>query len=237
MKYTDMHSHILPGMDDGSKSMEMTLAMLRIACQEGIGTIYTTPHCMPGKGHPTQEKVERRIRQVQEAAESEGISIELRKGTEYYYMEEMLEWLEEGSIITLGGSQCVLVEFEPIAEATYIRNAVREILGFNYQPVIAHVERYASLMKNNFSTLKEMKEMGALIQINCDSVTHAGSLHTKQSVKKLLKQGMVDFVSTDSHRDHGRAPYMEKCAEILKRKYGENYAKALTGGNAGEYLN
>ncbi len=237
MKYTDMHSHILPGMDDGSKSMEMTLAMLRIARQEGIGTIYATPHCMPGKGHPTQEKVEQRISQVQEAARDEGISIELRKGTEYYYREEMLEWLEEGSIITLGGSQCVLVEFEPIAEATYIRNAIREILGFNYRPVIAHVERYASLMKNNFSTLKEMREMGALVQINCSSVTDAGSLRAKQLMKKLLKQQMADFVSTDSHRDHGRAPYMEKCADILRRKYGENYAEALTGGNAGNYLN
>lgn len=53
MEYIDMHSHILPGLDDGSKNMEMTLAMLRVAVEEGIGMIYTTPHCMPGKGHPT----------------------------------------------------------------------------------------------------------------------------------------------------------------------------------------
>lgn len=236
MNYIDMHSHILPAMDDGSKSMEMTLAMLRIAQQEGIGIIYATPHCMPGKGHPTQEKVETRIGQVFEAAREEGISVELRKGTEYYYVEDMLDWLEEGKIITLGDSQCVLVEFEPIAEATYIRNAVREILGFNYRPVLAHVERYPSLAKNNFSTLKEMKELGALVQINCDSVTSAGSWNTKKMVKSLLKQEMVDFVSTDSHRDQGRAPYMEKCAAVLNKKYGEDYARALTGGNAGKYL-
>ena len=65
MEYIDMHSHILPGLDDGSKNMEMTLAMLRVAVEEGIGTIYTTPHCMPGKGHPTLAKVEERIRLVQ----------------------------------------------------------------------------------------------------------------------------------------------------------------------------
>ena len=85
MEYIDMHSHILPGLDDGSKNMEMTLAMLRVAEQEGIGTIYTTPHCMPGKGHPTLAKVEERIRLVQEAAAAEGIQIILKKGTEYYY--------------------------------------------------------------------------------------------------------------------------------------------------------
>lgn len=237
MNYIDMHSHILPAMDDGSKSMEMTLAMLRIAEQEGIGTIYATPHCMPGKGHPTLKKVEERIQQVSEAAWNEGIDIELKKGTEYYYVEEMLEWLEDGNVITLGDSQCILVEFEPIAERTYIRNAIREILGFNYQPVIAHVERYPSLMEKNFSTLSEMKEMGALIQVNCDSVINAKNWNTKRMIKKILQMELVDFVSTDSHRDHGRAPYMKKCADALAKKYGESYARALTGGNAEKYLN
>lgn len=237
MKYIDMHSHILPAMDDGSKSMDMTLAMLRIAEREGIGTIYTTPHCMPGKGHPTLERVERRIQLVREAAQEQGIEIELRKGTEYYYIEEMLEWLEEGNVITLGGSQCILVEFEPIAEKTYIRNAVREILGFNYRPVVAHVERYPSLMEKDFSTINEMKEMGALIQVNCDSVINASNWNTKRMIRKMLQMEIVDFVSTDSHRDHGRAPYMEKCAGVLAKKYGEAYAGALTGGNAEKYLN
>lgn len=80
MEYIDMHSHILPGMDDGSKNMEMTLAMLRVAEEEGISTIYTTPHCMPGKGRPTLAKVEEKIRLVQEMAVNEGIHITLKKG-------------------------------------------------------------------------------------------------------------------------------------------------------------
>ena len=149
MEYIDMHSHILPGLDDGSKNMDMTLAMLRVAEEEGIRIIYTTPHCMPGKGHPTLAKVEEKIRLVQEMAAAEGIQITLKKGTEYYYIEEMSEWMEEGKIITLGASNCVLVEFEPYAEEKYIHNAVREILGFGYQPVIAHVERYRNLMSGN----------------------------------------------------------------------------------------
>ena len=74
---------------------------------------------MPGKGHPTLAKVEERIRLVQEAAAAEGIQIILKKGTEYYYIEEMSEWMEEGKIITLGASNCVLVEFEPYAEEKY----------------------------------------------------------------------------------------------------------------------
>ena len=195
MEYIDMHSHILPGLDDGSKNMEMTLAMLRVAVEEGIGTIYTTPHCMPGKGHPTLAKVEERIRLVQEAAEAEGIQITLKKGTEYYYIEEMSEWMEEGKIITLGDSHCVLVEFEPYAEEKYIRNAVREILGFGYQPVIAHVERYRNLMERKFAAIQWMREIGALIQVNCASVTGDNGFTTKQNVKSLLKNGLSSVAS------------------------------------------
>ena len=216
MEYIDMHSHILPGLDDGSKNMEMTLAMLRVAVEEGIGTIYTTPHCMPGKGHPTLAT--------------------LKKGTEYYYIEEMSEWMEEGKIITLGDSHCVLVEFEPYAEEKYIRNAVREIMGFGYQPVIAHVERYRNLMERKFAAIQWMREIGALIQVNCASVTGDNGFTTKQNVKSLLKNGLVDFVSTDAHRPEGRAPYIEKCAELLRRKYGDIYAAELTGGNARRFL-
>ena len=236
MKYIDIHSHVLPGMDDGSKNMEMTLAMLAVAKNEGIGTIYATPHCMPGKGHPSQEKVLEKIRTIQKACEEAGIDIVLKKGTEYYYIEEMLEWMEEGNIITLGDSNCVLVEFEPYAEEKYIRNAVREILGYGYQPVIAHVERYQNLMERKFTAIQWMREVGALIQINCASVTGDNGFHTKQNVKSLLKNGLVDFVSTDAHRPEGRAPYIEKCAEILRRKYGDIYAGELTGGNAIRFL-
>ena len=100
--------------------------------------------------------------------------------------------MEEGKIITLGDSHCVLVEFEPYAEEKYIRNAVREIMGFGYQPVIAHVERYRNLMERKFAAIQWMREIGALIQV--------------------------------------------KCAELLRRKYGDIYAAELTGGNARRFL-
>lgn len=95
--------------------------------------------------------------------------------------------MEEGKIITLGDSHCVLVEFEPYAEEKYIRNAVREILGFGYQPVIAHVERYRNLMERKFAAIQWMREIGALIQVNCASVTGDNGFTTKQNVKSLLK--------------------------------------------------
>ena len=236
MSYIDIHSHILPWLDDGSRSMEQTIAMLQIAQTEGIGTIYATPHCMPGKGQPTREKIQERMERVQQEAARQGIAVTLKAGTEYYYREEMLEWLEQGEIITMGDSDCVLVEFEPMAERSYIRNAVREILGLGYCPIVAHVERYVSLMEKGFSAICEMKQMGALFQVNCASVTGENGRFAKKNARELLKNQLIDFVSTDSHSHGSRAPYMEKCANLLRKKYGEAYSKALTCENAVYYL-
>ena len=109
-------------------------------------------------------------------------------------------------------------------------------MGFGYQPVIAHVERYRNLMERKFAAIQWMREIGALIQVNCASVTGDNGFTTKQNVKSLLKNGLVDFVSTDAHRPEGRAPYIEKCADTLRKKYGDIYAAELTGGNARRFL-
>ena len=129
MKFIDMHSHILPGLDDGSRSMEQSLRMLEIACKEGITTIIATPHNMPGKGCPNRETVEQKCEQLREAIEDADLPINISMGTEYFYREEILEVFEADEVITLAGTDRVLIEFDPGADKTYIRNAVREILA------------------------------------------------------------------------------------------------------------
>ena len=234
MGYIDMHSHILPGMDDGSRSMEQTLRMLEIAVSEGITTMIATPHNMPGKGCPPVSVVRRKAEELRRRVEQEGIPVEIAVGTEYYYREEVLDILEEGGI-TLGNSDCVLVEFEPLAEKPYLRTALRNILGLGYPPVLAHVERYAKLMED-ISVLHDMKKNGILVQVNAMSVTGDNGRQAKKDVKGLLKKGLVDFVSTDAHSDGHRAPFMEKCADILYKKYSADYADRLLFGNAESFL-
>lgn len=235
MNYIDIHSHILPRMDDGSRSMEQSLQMLRIACEEGISTMIATPHNMPGKGCPEPEVVYRKVQELREMAAQENIPIDILCGTEYYYREEVLEFFEEERGITMSDSECVLVEFEPMVERKYVRNALRDFLALGYTPIIAHVERYAKVMeKQDF--VKELRLMGALVQVNAASVTGDNGWHTKQVVKKLLKERLVDFIGTDAHSDGRRAPRMEKCASILYKKYGKDYADALLFGNAENYF-
>lgn len=234
MGYIDIHSHILAAMDDGSKSMEQTLAMLDIACSQGISSMIATPHNMPGKGCPSAAKVFENVRMLRDVVKREGLPVDIYAGTEYYYREEVLELFQNEEAITLGASNCVLVEFDPMAERIYIRNSLREILGTTYKPVIAHVERYAKVMED-LSVLRELKKMGVLVQVNAASVTGDNGMRTKNNVKKLLKEHLVDFIGTDAHSDGRRAPYMEKCADILYKKYGADYADALLGDNAEEF--
>ena len=235
MGYIDMHSHILPGMDDGSGSIGQTLRMLEIAVSEGITTMIATPHNMPGKGCPPGSVVRRKVDELRRTLEQEGIPLEIVAGTEYYYREEVLDILDSEDAVTLGNSDCVLVEFEPLAERNYIRNALRNILGLGYRPVIAHVERYAKLMEDT-AVLGDMRKNGILVQVNAMSVTGDNGRQAKKDVRNLLKKGLVDFVATDAHSDGRRAPYMEKCAEVLYRKCGTEYADRLLFGNAEAFL-
>ncbi len=235
MGFVDMHSHILPAMDDGSVSMEQSVRMLRIAIEEGIDTIIATPHNMPGKGCPTAEKISHKAEELQAIADQYHLPIRISWGTEYYYREEVLQQLEEENGITLGNSDCVLVEFNPMEDKIYIRNAIRSIMGTIYRPVIAHVERYAQLMQD-MDMVRALRKVGVLLQVNAASVIGEAGRRAKADTKKMLKEQLIDFVSTDAHSDGRRAPYIKKCAEYLYKRYPEDYVDALLFENARKLL-
>lgn len=231
-KYVDVHSHILPRVDDGAVSMEQSISMLRIAVAEGTGVIYATPHNMPGKGNLSHNQLKQQLEALRQRAAEEQISVQIREGTEYFYREWVLELLEKQQAVTYQSTDCILIEFDPCTEKKYINNAVYEILSRGYRPVLAHVERYVQLMQGNYDCLKELRKVGALIQINCSSVTGDNGRKAKRDTRRLLKLRMVDLVGTDAHSDGHRAPRMNRCAEILENKYGEDYAESLLRAEA-----
>lgn len=235
MGFVDIHSHILPGLDDGSKSMEQSLEMLKIARQEGIHAIIATTHNMPGKGCPTGDVLKEALKQLRTEARAAGVDIDIYLGTEYYYREEVRELFEQQKAVTMSDSKYVLLEFHPAEDKTYIYNAVRDTYSSGYTPIIAHVERYEQLMKKT-EYVKKLRDMGALIQINASSVIGGNGYHTKREVKRLLRERLVDFVSTDAHSDRHRSPRMEKCAAYLYKKFDSDYADRLLYKNAEKYL-
>lgn len=231
MGYIDIHSHILPGVDDGSQDMEESLEMLRLAAENGIRKMILTPHNKAEHRNVSVKGIYSRLHTLQEAAYEQQIPITLYPGNEIFYRDGVAELLEEGELCTLAESRYVLVEFQPLEEFAYIRSAIYELTGCGFTPIIAHVERY-HCMATNPDNVAYAIDRGALIQINASSVTGGMGFKGKQAVKKLLKLHMVHFVGTDAHDCERRAPLLAECAQYLAKKYGETYTAKLLHDNA-----
>lgn len=231
MGYIDIHSHILPGVDDGSQSMEQSLDMLRMAADNGIRRMILTPHNKAERRNVSVKGIQSRLEALQEAAAKQQIPITLYPGNEVFYRDGVAEMLEENSLCTLAGSKYVLVEFQPLEDFGYIRAAVYELTGCGYTPILAHVERY-QCMAANLDNVAYAIDRGALMQINASSVTGGMGFKGKQIVKKMLKQHLIHFVATDAHDCERRSPQLAECAQYLSKKFGDGYAAKLLHDNA-----
>lgn len=235
MGYVDIHMHVLPQLDDGAQNMEMTLEMLRIAEVEGITHIIATPHYRTGH-FPANSNGQRAIlNKVQQLAREQGIGITLYLGNEIYYRSELDEKFRNGRLCSMNGSDYVLVEFSPLESFLYIRNAMDDLFGMGYIPILAHAERYQCMCKK-WDYIREIRDMGCDIQVNAASVIGENGFVCKHFVHNLLKHDLVDYIGTDAHNTSGRRPAMKKCAELLYKKYERSYVDALLFGNARERL-
>lgn len=233
---TDIHCHILPGVDDGAKSMEQSMEMVDIAYENGIDTIIATPHHMPEGRNVSPSGIKERVAKLQAYADEQDYDMTILPGNEIYYHSDVAEMLDEKQICTLAGSSCVLVEFSPMDESRYIRNSLAELQNMGYDPIVAHVERYMSLLKAPFEKIQELRDMGILIQVNANSVMGGFGKPTKNIVDKLLKNRLVDFIGTDAHSSGTRSPAIRGCVEYLNSKYPADYVEKLLYKNAEKYI-
>lgn len=228
--FIDIHNHLLPGVDDGPKSIEQSINMLRIAYAEGIRTIIATPHYQEGRYMVSKVALEQKLTEVITAAKKAGIPMDIFLGCEIYYSHECVRLLKEKVIPTMAGTKYVLVEFMPLADSRYIKNALQEILLEGFRPILAHIERYEALTKD-YAFIEDLLDLGVYTQVNAASLTGESGKSLRLVTKKLLKNNMVQFVATDAHNEMKRVPKIKKCYEILRKKYGEVYAGELLREN------
>ena len=232
----DVHCHILPGIDDGSRDMSETLKMLEIAHDEGITHMIATPHFKGGHHNASPEKASALINEVQEAAEGCKLGIKLYQGNEILYHDELCEGVDNGRISRMNDTDYVLVEFMPSDPYQYIRNSLDEIMSEGYQPIIAHVERYGCML-DDVENVREIKNMGVEIQVNASSILGDIGRDVKKFLHKLLSEQLIDYVGTDAHRCEGsRTPKIRECADMLYKKYDEQYVDDILYGNAMDRL-
>lgn len=224
--FIDIHSHILPGVDDGSDSFEMSMRMLRCAADDGISGIILTPHNKPGHRHRHISEIMSRVEGLRKMMAEDSINIDLHIGSELYYRNGLLEEIENDTARTLTGSRYVLVEFNPSEDYDYIRNGIYSLLSGGYYPILAHAERYRNVCAGK-SGIDDLIEMGCYIQVNAGSVMGKAGPKVKHFVRTMLKQWQVHFVATDAHDMGKRAPRLSDCAHFIHKKYGEDYSQQI----------
>ena len=194
----DMHCHVLPGMDDGPATMAESMAVLREAERQGITTMVATPHFHPARYRVSARSALNALEQVRGEAAREGLKIRLLPGQECYYYTELLNELESGNALTMAGTDRVLLEFDPGAIYAMMQFAVRQMVEAGYRPIIAHIERYECLYGRT-DRLDELRGGGAALQLNFDRLLERDGLFRRNPWRRLMKEGRVDFLGSDTH--------------------------------------
>ncbi len=231
---TDIHCHLLPGVDDGAKTMDDTKEMLRIAWDDGIRRILFTPHIRRPWLKRPWSKVTDAFAAVKEYAAEKYPGIELYLGSEFDYSGTILRE-EPEQLHDLDGSGIILVEFKPYDTYDRIREGIQQVQMAGYDVMLAHIERY-DIMLTDVDLARRISEQGVLIQVNADDIVKPMSFKMRGYMKKLIDKRLIDVVGSDAHDVKFRKPELSKAYEIVKKRGGEEYADYIFNGCADRIL-
>lgn len=216
----DMHSHLIPGIDDGSNSMDESIAMLAKFEHLGYRKVITTPHIMSEVYNNTSEIILKGLDEVREEAKKHGLKIEIDAAAEYYFDDYLVNLVKKREVLTFG-DQYVLVEFSFHTPPEYDDLLFFEMQMARYKPVLAHFERYP-YFHGSTEKAKEYRDKGAQIQININSLTGNYGPEVRKQAEKLIDQNLVDFIGSDCHRmqhlvtmeENLNKPYLAKLSQL-----------------------
>lgn len=225
MKTVDFHSHILPGIDDGSKSVEESLAMLRMAGEQGIECVVATPHFYPRYDSPKKFLARRAEAEAQlrEALAQEPELPEVITGAEVYFFRGMSqsEFLSE---LTIGGKQCILIEMPP---APWPEDIYRELEAiwdkWGITPIIAHIDRYIGPFRT-YGIPKRLSQLPVLVQANADFFLEKA---TVGMAVRMLKADQIQLLGSDCHNLTSRKPNLGAALARIRQKLGDGILEEI----------
>lgn len=193
----DIHSHLLPGIDDGAQTLKESLALIKQFHLLGYTKLITTPHIISDYYPNNREIITEKLHIVEKALKVEEINIELEAGAEYYVDMNFLNLIEDGKLLTFM-NHYVLFETAYMNKPLVLEDIIYTLLQKGYIPVLAHPERYTYL-HNDIEKYKRLKALGVLFQVNAKSLYNK-SKPSYKIAQKLIKLGLVDFIGSDAHR-------------------------------------
>lgn len=210
----DMHSHLIPGIDDGSKTLEESVGLVRRLADFGLKKLIITPHVMTEFFRNTPEIIYGGLEELQTAISKENIDIELSVAAEYYLDEVFLEKIIRGDRLLTFGGNYILVETGFMSKPNMLLESFFKLEMEGYQPVYAHPERYIYL-HHDLEFLDALAQRNIVFQLNLLSLTGYYSGPVKKFAEKLIDEGLVKLVGTDCHN----ARYLDALERLPEEKY------------------
>ena len=221
--YIDLHSHLIPGIDDGAKTIEDSIALIRGLRNLGFKKIITSPHIMSGGYNNTPEIILKGRDIVREAIRENNIDVEFDAWAEYYLDETIMPKIEKKELLTMG-DKYVLVELSYLIKSHNATSYFYSMITNGYKVVLAHPERYPYYHGDSFGEYHNLKDQGVFFQLNIASLTGTYGQSARQTAERMIDENMIDFVATDLHnerhlnyiRDAVKLPYLEKIINYPK---------------------
>jgi protein-tyrosine phosphatase len=226
----DMHCHILPNIDDGSKNLEMSIEMLEIAEKNRTEKIIVTPHFYRGYFENDYKDVLGYVKDLNSAAKENGIDIKLYPGQEVFVDKYTVEDYKNGTIQGLNNSRYLLIEFPMDVLPNNALDVIYELKLLGVRPIIAHPERYAYVL-GKLTNINKFVEEGCLFQINTSSILGLMGKHVKQAAYSLMENGLCNFIASDAHSTGKRCPNIGEVMNEIKKNHGEIYELVQQNAN------
>ncbi len=193
----DIHSHILPGLDDGENDEKKVLNIIKQMSQNGVKTVFATPHYLDGMYNNKQIDIFTATEKLKKLIQLNGIEIDLRQGCEIYLVPDSYKDLEKENYCYSETNYCLVECNINSLESDVYRN-IYHILRKGYRPILAHPERYSFIMKS-IRAARELIQKDILLQINSGSLLGVYGKTVKSTAWKLLNYGYAHFVASDTH--------------------------------------
>ena len=223
----DFHSHILPGIDDGSRSIGQSIQILKEAKEAGFSKVILTSHYMEEYFECDEKDRKKLIEELQKEVKD----TELYLGSEIYITDNIVDLIKDGKASSINGTKYVLFEF-PLAETKPMndKEVIYRLIENGYVPIIAHPERYPFIQKDP-DYLFELSDMGALFQANFGSIIGMYGNKAKKTLKELLKNDLISFFGTDTHRPEQVFTKMPHIMKKLRKLLSDEEIERFTSIN------
>jgi protein-tyrosine phosphatase len=222
----DLHSHILPGIDDGATDLSVSVAMAQAWVADGVTTVACTPHILPGLYHNTGPQIKQAVLRLQGELDQRGIALKLVSGADVHVVPDFVAGLRSGRLLSLADSRYVLVEPPHHVPPPRLDDLMFQLIVAGYVPVVTHPERL-SWIKTHFATFQNLVRSGVWMQITAGSLSGNFGTGPRYWAERMLDEGYVHILATDAHDTGRRAPNLRQGREIAAKRVGDTEAEHL----------